>query len=180
MMSGFRALDEPTEDDECTNECDDTKATHWCGRLKEDSKGAVFRCQERTSSGDTCRTGCGHERGKSSWVTLCLTGSGSRDYCSGLGRTIYKRACTTKCWRHSQGDYWCQTGKEIIIGIEVVGTYRCSPRGLVKPLELSIAGSRCVTECGNSGGTAYSWCYTQHSWDYCSPAPSLTRYGASC
>ncbi|KAK2898146.1 uncharacterized protein [Channa argus] len=80
-------------------------------------------------------------------------------------------SCSTPClYNQDTEDYYCSSGSI---------TKPCSPRYS----DVTVSGEKCRSDhtCGKHGNDYYS-CYTDSSWDYCSPPPPLgvTNSGKRC
>jgi len=177
--------------DVCSNGCDSSDPSYWCGVNKKDENGRVVRCVELTVRGGHCVGAC--ER-KSQAYYWCMTnavkvGGNAEwwDYCSPEGSTTNNEKCLDSCSRRGESYYYCHTSKE-----EKDKWDKCSPRGQVRPVQYTVKGVLCTSDCTNHG-EKYYWCYkTQDhcssgrggscddSWDYCSVDERSTRYGGKC
>ena len=114
-----------------------------------------------------------------------LSGRGSNDwwdYCSLSGFTTHHSPCTDECAQHGKDYYWCHKS---------TGSWDyCSPPGRAKPVQRTIYGSRCISECVDHGRGDYYWCNRNirscdsksctARWDYCSPDEHHTRFNKEC
>lgn len=176
--------------DFCTNECDETNPSYWCGQYKTDEAGKVMKCTEFTVNDWTCVSECVK---RDDGYHVCQTNINRLakgtwwDYCSLWGNTTKGAHCVDTCSQHGEDYFWCHTDKSD----ESAWDY-CSPQPRVRPLQYTYRGGRCIGECkqweedyywckknlhhcsGGRGGTCDAW------WDYCSPDPWHTRYNKKC
>ena len=151
----------PRPGDLCTNECSESDARYWCGAARYDATGNLMRCVQYTRHGKPCVDQCGsHSHPLGLWgygqkYTWCYTNAyrtntangwwgyqGWWGYCSLVGYTINKKPCTDECSRKGTSYWWCHTGKK-----ESSSWDYCSPPGLVQPVQFTVHGRPCITEC---------------------------------
>jgi len=178
----------------CSNECGEGSPSNWCGQYRSGDKGQAMRCLQLTIYGKACALeGCVQSEKRSNYYFCktnenALSGKGANiwwDYCSLQGLTKHGTACTDECAQRGEDYYWCHTQSSS----STTWDY-CSPPGRAVPVEKTIYGGRCISECGKYKGASYYWCQRNiHScdskncparWDYCSPDEYHTRYNKKC
>merc|ERR1719233_1933367 len=143
--------------DACSNGCKDSDPSFWCGSNKKDSDGRVVRCVERTVNGRNCMGAC---EKKSEAYYWCMTntvkvGGGAEwwDYCSLDGITTNNEKCLDSCSSTGEKYYYCHTSKE-----DKDKWDYCSPRGRVRPVQYTVKGALCTSECSNRGEKCLDSC----------------------